>query len=106
MDKQEILVRLSEHFHLELRKLTYTDQVQMSFIFRYVSRITGSQEWPVLLAEILRLQKKAIKVRSNRQKLQQLFALCQTKDIAECGRYDTNTLKAPVIIPTHNDFEY
>lgn len=106
MEKEKILARLIRHFRLEPHTVTYAESVEMLFVFRYASKVSGHKDVEAVVLEITRLQRELGFARSNRQKLHSVFSICQRRGFAECGKYDTKTLRPPRTRPTHRDFEY
>ena len=105
MEKEKILSKLCQHFRLKPASVTYIESVEMFFVYRYVVRSTGQNGIEAVLLEITRLS-IPIRTRHRRQRLHELFAFCQIKNVQECGRYDTTATQPPVAIPWHTDLEY
>jgi hypothetical protein len=105
MEKEKIVRELCAQFHLVAKTVTYTDRVELLYIYRHVLHTSGHKDLAGVIPEIVRLR-RATNSRQNRGKLHEVFSICQLREVMDCGRYDTTTFRPPPPRPEHSGYEY
>lgn len=103
MDKQklhnkQLTEALCRHFRLDVKKITYVEVLEMTYIFDYVQNqlLAQMDEIDRIFSEVRQLQRTVkLNGRSKKRKLYELYYWCQHQNMERSGRYDTHTLKVP-----------
>lgn len=105
MEKEKITRELCTYFHIRPETVTYTERVELLYIYRHMLHVTGQVDIVGVMPEIMKLR-NATNSRKNRDKLHEVFSICQLRELTECGRYDTTTVRPPGQSPSHSNYEY
>lgn len=86
---------LCKHFRIDRKLVTYMEDIEMKYVYRFVAESRGLQEPKQIFYEI-RLLMLPYRIRSKRKKLHQLFIKCQSEHMVASDNYDTSSMRAPV----------